>query len=268
MVLSEIKSDRFIDYIDDEQIRKFSKEELSDYFIRIRNGDKKAQDDFVMAHMGLVYKIAQSLHRSRGGSIEDMVQEGVAGMLRAVKKFDPSLGYKFSTYASGWIFQHIAVSLNSDSLLKLSVDDRIDGKKLYIYALESLRFKLGRDPDENEIASFLEIPIDRVKRIKLLLDLRIEGGHWLRELPDISDTEDEVLKLQQRDYLTRILKTLDEREQRILKMRMGLDGYTEMTLQEVGELMGLTRERIRQLEAKALSKLRTDTNLQIISQML
>jgi RNA polymerase sigma factor (sigma-70 family) len=232
---------------------------------QVRDGEA-ATTRFVQANLRLVVSIAKK-YQSSGLPLLDLVQEGNLGLMHAVEKFDARKGFKFSTYATWWIRQAITRGIaNSGATIRLPVHAG-DLLKLYDKTRALLEVRLRRRPTLAEIAEEMGHPIERVAeiiaaaRVTASLDeeIRDDGDATLADLRAIADDrpDEDAVAATARGAVEQILAmALDERERRILTLRYGLDRGEPRTLEEVGEAFGLTRERIRQIEARAMSKLR------------
>src|SRR6266704_1064160 len=222
---------------------------------RIKRGDEEALDKLVRSNLRFVVSVAKK-YQNQGVSLSDLINEGNLGLIRAAHKFDETKGIKFISYAVWWIRQAILQALAEQSRIVRVPLNRAGTLHRIGKRSASLLQELGREPTEEEIAKTLSI-----SQAHLSLDAPLTPGEDNKLLDYLPDTtspgpDDEIFEHALTESIEEVLATLKEREAKILRLYFGLEGQEPMTLEEIGSLLGITRERVRQIKEKALARLR------------
>jgi len=252
-----------------KEIRKYpllSHAEECELTRRLRKGDEEARENMISSNLRLVVAMGKR-YINRGLPFADLIEEGNIGLMRAVEKFDPERGFRFSTYASWWIKQSMERAIaNQSSIIRLPIHVG-DNVKHYARSVRKLTQKLQRDPLPREIAKDMGMRVEKVRGLSLVaretlsLDTQISpvDSVTFRDILEDKDSQMPIRKWEEEDTLQEMKKwisSLSENEQKVIELRYGLDGEEPRTLERIGRYLGLTRERVRQIENAALRKMK------------
>lgn len=262
------------------QFDLLTKEEEVELALRAAEGDEYAKEQLVNCNLRLVVSIAKR-YAKRGMDFLDLIQEGNAGLIKAVDKFDVTKGFKLSTYATWWIRQSITRALASKTRTIRVPVYMSDAINKYNYIKQQLSMELGREPHITEIAKEMEEDIDKIKEIvnyckqseTLSLDTAYNSSHEKAVLSEFiedveaSSPDEEIINEDSRKKLDEILLTLSPREENVIRFRYGLVDGKARTLEDIGKILGVTRERVRQIETKAIKRLQDPKYMEVIKDL-
>ncbi|MDT3697664.1 MAG: sigma-70 family RNA polymerase sigma factor [Ignavibacterium sp.] len=255
-----------------------SPEEEIQLTIRMKNGDQSAMEKLTKANLRFVVSVAKQ-YQNQGLSLGDLINEGNLGLIKAVRRFDETRGFKFISYAVWWIRQSILQALAEQSRIVRLPLNRVGALNKIGRAYSSLKQEFEREPSADEIAQILEMDIDEISET-----LRISGKSVSVDAPFSTNDDNSLLDVIENDQqpspdneliseslkleIKNILSELPEREAEVIRLYFGLDGEYAMTLEEIGEKFNLTRERVRQIKEKAIRRLRHNSRSNILKSYL
>jgi RNA polymerase primary sigma factor len=254
------------------EIPLLSKNEEVELAVRIEAGDKRAKDRMIQSNLRLVISIAKNYY-TQDMDLLDLIQEGNTGLIRAVEKFDYRKGFKFSTYATWWIRQAITRAIaNQDRNIRIPVH-MIEKINKMVRTERKLLQETGKEPSDDDLASELGVDTQEIREMRKIAQRTTSletpiGDEEDAELGDFiensktPDPADVVSSLIAKESLDRVLRAMDERERKVVELRFGLKGEHPRTLAEVSSRFNVSRERIRQIEAKALEQIKASEDIQ------
>lgn len=266
-------------YLDQiNKIALLSREDEDTLARKARDGDEHSKNRLIQANLRFVVSIAKK-YQTSGISLLDLINEGNMGLIKAAEKFDPDRGYHFISYAVWWIRQAIILAISQKaSLIRLPLNRTADIQKIDSVH-KKLESRMGREPTPGEIAEDLDMDDEEINHLRNITQdfISLDSSYgdsdettYLSMIVDArTDSPDKnVLDESLKDSLNRVLDTLTEAERKIIKMRFGIDGYEAMSLQQIGTMFNLSKERIRQIEKKAIRRLRHPSRSQKLKSFL
>ncbi|MFC4666824.1 sigma-70 family RNA polymerase sigma factor [Falsiporphyromonas endometrii] len=268
--------DKFLQEIGREEL--ITVEEEVELAQAIKRGDRSALDKLVRANLRFVVSVAKQ-YQNQGLSLPDLINEGNLGLIKAAEKFDETRGFKFISYAVWWIRQSILQALAEQSRIVRLPLNQVGTLNKITKALQKFEQENERKPSSSELAEELDLPVEKVADT-----LKVSGRHISVDAPfvegednslldvlvndDTPNTDKELMDESLAREIDRTLSTLTDREAQIVKLFFGIGGHQEMTLEEIGDKFGLTRERVRQIKEKAIRRLRQNNRCKLLKSYL